>query len=81
MNFFMNLANSIGNLVILGLGSVLVVRGQTEIATVITFLSATGKVVDPWNDVVDWARSLAVSLVKYDLIVKGYERLGLPRAP
>lgn len=81
MNFFMNLTNSIGNLVILGLGSILVVRGQTEIATVITFLSATGKVVDPWNDVVDWARSLAVSLVKYDLIVKGYERLGLPRAP
>lgn len=75
MNFLMNLSYSVGGILILGLGGVLVVRGQTEIATVITFLSATGRVVDPWNDVVDWARNLAVSVVKYDLIVNGFARL------
>lgn len=71
LNFLMNLTYSLGSLLVLGIGCVLAVRGQTEIATVVTFLSATTKIVDPWNDIVDWARGLAMTTVKYDLIVGG----------
>lgn len=71
LNFLMNLTYSLGSLLLLGIGCVLAVRGQTEIATVVTFLSATTKIVDPWNDIVDWARGLAMTIVKYDLIVGG----------
>lgn len=73
LNFLMNLTYSLGNLLVLGIGCVLVVQGQTEIATVVTFLSATGRIVDPWNDVVDWARNLAMTTVKYDLITRALE--------
>jgi ABC-type multidrug transport system fused ATPase/permease subunit len=75
MNFLMNLTYSLGIAAILGLGGWFLVRGETEIATVVTFLSAIGKIVDPWNDVVDWARDLMVSVTKYGLIVQGAARL------
>ncbi len=70
LNFLMNLTYSLGSLLVLGIGCVLVVRGRTEIATVVTFLSATIKIADPWNDVVDWARGLALTTVKYDLVIR-----------
>lgn len=73
LNFLMNLTYSLGSLLVLGIGCVLAVRGQTEIATVVTFLSATTKIVDPWNDVVDWARGFAMTTVKYDLVVRTLE--------
>jgi len=73
LNFLMNFTYSLGNILVLAIGGLLVVAGQAEIATVVTFLSALGRVVDPWNDVVDWARSLAMAVVKYDLILRGAE--------
>lgn len=73
LNFLMNLTYSLGGLLVLGIGCVLVIRGQTEIATVVTFLSATTRIVDPWNDVVDWARGFAMTTVKYDLVVRALE--------
>ncbi|WP_376984912.1 ABC transporter ATP-binding protein [Bosea sp. R86505] len=68
MNFLMNFTYTLGIGAILGFGGWLVVHGQTEIATVVTFVSALGRIVDPWNDLVDWARSLAVSATKYRLV-------------
>lgn len=73
LNFLMNLTYSLGSLLVLGIGCVLAVQGQTEIATVVTFLSATTKIVDPWNDVVDWARGFAITIVKYDLVIRALE--------
>lgn len=70
LNFLMNLTYSLGSLLVLAIGCVLVVQGQTEIATVVTFLSATSRIVDPWNDVVDWARGFVMTTVKYNLIVQ-----------
>lgn len=83
LNFLMNQTYSVGNLLVLGIGCVMVVRGETEIATVVTFLSAIGKIVDPWNDVVDWARGFALTIVKYGLIVQALEAApgGTPSAP
>jgi ABC-type bacteriocin/lantibiotic exporter with double-glycine peptidase domain len=82
LNFLMNLSYSLGNVLVLGIGSLLVLRGQLEIATVVTFVSAMSKVVDPWNDMVDWARNLAVTRVKYRLIVDGCSPMGDdPAAP
>ena len=75
LNFLMNLTYSLGSLLVLGIGCVLAVRGQTEIATVVTFLSATTKIVDPWNDVIDWARGFAMTSVKYDLVIRALETL------
>lgn len=45
--FLMNLTYSPGSLTVLGPGAVLVIKGRTDIATLITFLSATGKTSIP----------------------------------
>lgn len=75
MNFLMNLTYSLGMAAILLLGSYFTVQGRIEIATVVTFLSALTRIVDPWNDLVDWARDLMVSTTKYGLILDGMARL------
>lgn len=68
--FLMNLTYAPGSLTVLGPGAVLVIKGRTDIATLITFLSATGKIVDPWNAVVDWARAVAATTVRYRLLAQ-----------
>lgn len=75
MNFLMNFTYSLGIGAILGFGGWLVLRGQADIATVVTFVSALGKIVDPWNDLVDWATGLAVSSTKYRLVEKQVLRM------
>lgn len=75
MNFLMNLCYSAGNLIVLGAGAVLVVHGQTEIATVVTLISAMSKIVDPWNDMIDWARNFATARVRYNLIATAFGQL------
>jgi ABC-type multidrug transport system fused ATPase/permease subunit len=75
LKFLMNLTCSSGLVGVLCLGGWLVVRGQTDVATVVTFASALTKIIDPWNDLVDWWRSLAVSSTKYELIAKEFQRL------
>jgi ABC-type multidrug transport system fused ATPase/permease subunit len=74
MNFLMNLCYSVGNTIVLAVGAVLVVHGQAEIATIVTFLSAIAKIVDPWNDMIDWARNFATAKVRYGLIVGAFEQ-------
>lgn len=65
----------IRNLIVPGAGAVLVVHGQTEIATVVTLLSAIAKIIDPWNDMIDWALNFAAARVKYDLIAAAFDQL------
>lgn len=68
MNFVMNLMTQIGYIGILTLGGYLVVHRETEIGTVIAFLSGLAKVNDPWGELIDWYRNLRVTQVKYDLV-------------
>jgi len=49
-------------------GDHLVIKGGTEIGTVVAFVSGLAKIDDPWGAVVDWYQSLNVTQVKYGLI-------------
>lgn len=68
MNFLMNLMAQLGYIGIFVLGGYYVVTGQTEIGTVVAFVSGLAKIVDPWSAIVDWYRDLRVTQVKYRLI-------------
>lgn len=68
MNFVMNLMTQLGYVGIMALGGYYVATKQTEIGTVIAFLSSLAKINDPWGDLVDWYRNLRVTQVKYDLV-------------
>lgn len=69
LNFVMNSLSSIGTAVILGLGGYYVVQGQTEIGTVVAFVSGLSKLNDPWGDLVNWYRDYRLTQARYRLVV------------
>jgi len=79
MNFLMNLMTQSGTASILALGGYFVVTGQTEIGTVVAFLSGLSKINDPWGDLVTWYRDLQATRVKYAL-VRDAARIGAIQA-
>jgi ABC-type bacteriocin/lantibiotic exporter with double-glycine peptidase domain len=68
MNFLMNLLHQIGVIGILFVGGWFVVRGETEIGTVVAFISGLNRVNDPWGDLVNYFRDMTNARVKYRLI-------------
>jgi ABC-type multidrug transport system fused ATPase/permease subunit len=78
MNFLMNFMRQLGICSILGLGGWFVVNGQTEVGTVVAFLSGLAEINDPWGDLVTWFRDMRVASAKYRLIVQAVEDLDGP---
>ena len=81
MNFLMNGMYHLGITVTLAVGGWYAVKGQIEVGTVVAFLSGLAKVNDPWGDIVNWFREMAVSRVKYRLIVQASDWLLKLREP
>jgi ABC-type multidrug transport system fused ATPase/permease subunit len=68
MNFLMNLMLHIATAGVLAVGGWFVVNGQTQIGTVVAFLSGLSRLSDPWGDLVSWFRDLTVTATKYRLM-------------
>jgi ABC-type bacteriocin/lantibiotic exporter with double-glycine peptidase domain len=77
MKFLLNLFHHFGVACVLGLGGWYVVNGQTEIGTVVAFLSGIAAINDPWIDAVAWYRDLAMTRTRYKLLVTGVEQISL----
>jgi ABC-type multidrug transport system fused ATPase/permease subunit len=75
MNFLMNAMYHFGIVATLGIGGFYAATGRIEVGTVVAFLSGLAKVNDPWGDLVNWFREMAVSRVKYRLIVQASDWL------
>jgi ABC-type bacteriocin/lantibiotic exporter with double-glycine peptidase domain len=74
MNFLMNLLHQIGVVGVLAVGGWFLLRGETEVGTVVAFISGLARTNDPWNDIVDFFRNLANTGVKYALIEQVLEK-------
>jgi len=70
MNFLMNLFYHLGVVGILLVGSWQVIRGETEIGTIVAFISGLNRMNDPWGDLVNYFRDLTNAAVKYQLITR-----------
>jgi ABC-type multidrug transport system fused ATPase/permease subunit len=70
MNFLMNLFYHFGVIGILFVGSWFVIEGETEIGTVVAFISGLNRMNDPWGDLVNYFRDLTNAAVKYRLICR-----------
>jgi len=68
MTFMMNLLYQLGVVGILSVGGWLLLRGETDVGTVVAFISGLTRTSDPWNDLVDYFRNLTNAGVKYQLI-------------
>lgn len=63
-----NLINHIGPLSILMLGGWLVIQGQTEVGTIVAFLSGYQRMTRPARDLLSFYRRLSIMRVQYGLV-------------
>ena len=75
MNFLMNLTQNFGKLMILAVGGWYVINGQTEVGTVVAFVSGLHNVADPWGDLVNWFQDMMVNNAKYQLFIAAMDKL------
>jgi ABC-type bacteriocin/lantibiotic exporter with double-glycine peptidase domain len=63
-----NLINHMGPLSVLLVGGWMVIQGQTEIGTIVAFMSGHERMTDPARDLLNFYRRLAMMRVQYRLI-------------
>jgi ABC-type multidrug transport system fused ATPase/permease subunit len=68
MNFLMNLCSHLQVVAALLIGGWLVHSDQLEVGGVVAFISAVGRLNDPWGDLVNYFRDFSVSQVKFRLL-------------
>jgi ABC-type multidrug transport system fused ATPase/permease subunit len=79
MNFLMNLLHHVAVAGILLVGGLFVIRGRTEVGTVVAFISALSRITDPWGDLVNYFRDMTNAAVKYRLIASALGDEPAPR--
>jgi ABC-type multidrug transport system fused ATPase/permease subunit len=75
MNFLMNLCNHFQVIAALLIGGWMVHSDQLEVGGVVAFISAVGRLNDPWGDLVNYFRDLSVTQVKYGLVADRVNQL------
>lgn len=75
MNFLMNLCNHLQIIAALLIGSWFVITDRLEIGGVVAFISAIGRINDPWGDLVNYFRDVSGTQVKFALLADAINRL------
>jgi len=81
MNFLMNFCNHLQVIAALLLGGWYVLNQELEIGGVVAFISAVGRLNDPWGDLVTYFRDFSVTAVKYRLVAGAVEDLARGGGP
>ncbi|MGF1445674.1 MAG: ABC transporter transmembrane domain-containing protein [Pikeienuella sp.] len=74
--FLMNLLSGLGSATILLLGGYYVIKGQSDVGTIVVALTGLGRAVQPWRELVMFYRRASMIGVRYEMLV---DRL-LPQA-
>jgi ABC-type bacteriocin/lantibiotic exporter with double-glycine peptidase domain len=80
MNYLMNLTHHLEIAGALLFGGWCVLNGMTELGTVVAFISAIGRLHDPWGDLVNYFRDVTSTQVRYGLLVGAVRAFARPRA-
>jgi len=70
MNFLMNFCSHLQVVAALLIGGWMVHTDQLAVGGVVAFMSAVGRLNDPWGDLVNYFRDLNVTRVKFGLVVE-----------
>jgi len=77
MNFLMNLSTQLQIIGVLLVGGWAVYAERLEIGGVVAFISAIGKITDPWGDLVNYFRDVNITHVKFSLLRDTVDQQGL----
>jgi len=81
MKFLMNLTQNFGKAVVLAVGGWHVITGDTQVGTVIAFVSGLHNVDDPWRDLVEWYQRMMMTRTKYDVFAAAMRRFAAGEDP
>jgi ABC-type multidrug transport system fused ATPase/permease subunit len=63
-----NFLDALGPIIVLSFGGYLVINGMTQVGTLLVFISGLNKIADPWDQLVNFYRSVSNTAVAYDMI-------------
>jgi ABC-type bacteriocin/lantibiotic exporter with double-glycine peptidase domain len=72
----LNALGAFGSTGTLMIGGWLVLRGQTDVGTVVAALIGLTRIGRPWNNLIKFYRTLSVVIVRYDLLKEAIEQPG-----
>jgi ABC-type bacteriocin/lantibiotic exporter with double-glycine peptidase domain len=75
MNFLMNFCNHFQVVGALLIGGWMVHTDQLAVGGIVAFISAVGRLNDPWGDLVNFFRDLSITQVKYGLVADRVNQL------
>jgi len=80
MNFLMNFCSHLEVVAALLIGGWMVHTDQLEVGGVVAFISAVGRLNDPWGDLVNYFRDLSMTQVKFGLVADRVNQLSERRS-
>jgi ABC-type multidrug transport system fused ATPase/permease subunit len=63
-----NFLDDLGKIIVLTVGGYLVIQGRTEVSTLVVFMSGLSRIADPWDELINFYRSVSNTAVMYDMI-------------
>jgi ABC-type multidrug transport system fused ATPase/permease subunit len=69
MKFLMNFTQNAGKVIVLVVGGWFVIKGSTDVGTVVAFVSGLNNVRDPWSDLVNWYQDMMLNSAKYQTFI------------
>jgi ABC-type bacteriocin/lantibiotic exporter with double-glycine peptidase domain len=81
MHFLMNLTHNFAKVIVLGVGGWYVISGQTEVGTVVAFVSGLNNVHDPWGALVNWYEDMMVTRTRYQTFAAAMEQFAKAGQP
>ena len=75
MNFLMNFCSHLQVVAALLIGGWMVHTDQLEVGGIVAFISAVGRLNDPWGDLVNYFRDLSITQVKFGLLADRVNQL------
>ena len=68
-----NLFVGLGPVVVMLLGGYLLMQGETELGSIVAFLSAQEKLYDPWKELIDFYQTQQDASVRYNKVMQIFE--------
>jgi ABC-type bacteriocin/lantibiotic exporter with double-glycine peptidase domain len=67
-----NFLDAVGVIIVLMVGGYLVIQGNTEVGTLVVFISGLARIADPWDQLINFYRAVSNTAVMYDMITQWF---------
>jgi ABC-type multidrug transport system fused ATPase/permease subunit len=78
LTFLGNVLDAIGPIAVLMVGGWMVIHGQTQVSTLVVFISGFQKIADPWDVLINFYRTVSIARVSYRLVAEVLEDKAAP---